>query len=594
MLWILAMFTSLFFTALAVSFSSSFKKKLWRHLVILAVIGMLTFIFGIASLITGLMYYNNLIIPSWLFPYSTSFSLIYLITALVIWHKGLSAKASTPRAGEWKRVILACSMSIGIVLSLTTYTLIDLSRQIEFTNVNSDLKTRLQGTWPSKPPPHLNAYPLYEQVSNALDEQERDRIRDCVKPDQNALAPETQELLSRNQQLIDTLHQAADRPFHFWGSPVGTSLLLLFQFPDFPSYHHLAGLLGAKAKAEAFSGNPAGAVKELTVIRSIVKHLQSSPQLILWLYSLAVTANEHDYMEYFLAQNPSVDGLFPFPIHNTQSILPSCKGWLINEAANELQLPFLMMQRKEVIENLMRTHDEMYESIGGAPSIFLPYVLHPLPRSLWRVFIGRSYLSNVRDKWEKINIIAESKYSPWRDFSPLKAGLEGKRGSLLNFLLYPILGGNDPNAFPKLINRRIVMIDVYNRLMDVALAASAYREAKGFYPESVDDLVPAFLETIPIDPYDGKTLKMKKVQGGLDFYSVGPDQEDLKEVSRWLGPIHFYLGREAYEKYRVKPANIKRAKEERRREREIKMKRGKKIKPGPKKRRKKRGNNETS
>ena len=589
-LWILAMLTSLFFTAFVVTLFSWFKKRLWRHLWILAVIGVLTFIFGIVSLFTGLMYYNNLIIPSWLFPYTTSFSLIYLIAALVILRRGLSVKTGTPPARDWKRKTLVSSMFLGIILTLTTYYLIDLNRQIEFSKVNSDLKTRLQGIWPSEPPSHLNAYPLYEQVSKALDEKERDRIRDYAKPDQNALAPEIQELLSRNQQLIGTIHQAADRPFHFWGSPVGTSLLWLFQFPDFPDYRVMAGLLGLKVKAEVLSDNPDGALRERTVIRSMVKHLQSAPYVILWLYSHIVTKQEFENMEYFLAHTPSVNGLFRFPIKNTPSVLQSCRGWLIDEAANELQFPFLMMQKGEVIKKIIRSYDEMFKSWGAEPSIVLPYILHPLPRSLWRVYIGQSYLNNVRDKWEKINKITESKYEHWRDFSILKSELEGTRKSLLNIAFKNESFADDGEFGVLTIFKRFIIHDVYNRLMDVAVAASAYREAKGLYPQTIDDLVPTFLKTVPIDPYDGKPLKIKKVHGGLDLYSVGPVAKDWKGNSGERKPIHFYLGLSPYRKYRIEPAKIKRVQEEAERkelEKKRKMEADKKIKPGPKKRKKK-------
>ena len=581
-LWILAMLTSLFFTAFAVTLFSSFKKRLWRHLWILAVIGVLTFIFGIVSLFTGLMYYNNLIIPSWLFPYTTSFSLIYLIAALVIRHRGLSVKTGTTPAQDWKRRTLISSMFLGIILTLTTYYLIDRNRQIEFSKVNSDLKTRLQDIWPSEPPSHLNAYPLYEQVSKALDAKEKDRIRDYNKPDRHPSAPEIKEFLSRNKQLIDTLHHASNKPFHYWGSPVDMSLLWLFQFPNFPDYRQIAGLLGLQARAEVLSGNPDGALRERTVIRSMVKHLQSAPYVILWLYSHIVTNQEFDNMEYFLAHTPSVNGLFRFPIKNTPSVLQSCKGWMVNEAANELHLAFLMMQESEAIEKIIRSYDEMFKSLGAGPSIVLPYILHPLPRSLWRVYIGRSYLNNVRDKWEKINKIAESKYEHWRDFSILKSELEGKRKSLLNIAFKNQSFAVDDQFWVLTIIERFIIHDVYNRLMDVAVAASAYREAKGLYPETVDDLVPVFLETVPIDPYDGKPLKIKTVLGGLDLYSIGTGGKD--------GTIHFYLGREAYERYRVEPAKTKRVREEERRkalEKKRKREAGREIKPRPKKRKKK-------
>ena len=102
-------------------------------------------------------------------------------------------------------------------------------------------------------------------------------------------------------------------------------------------------------------------------------------------------------------------------------------------------------------------------------------------------------------------------------------------------------------------------------LIDIAIAVSGYLEAKGSYPDRVDDLVPVFWEKVPIDPYDGKPLKIKKVPGGLDIYSTGPDPKDFVLDSKWGGVIRFYLGREAYEKYRVELAKRERVQEEARR-----------------------------
>lgn len=80
----------------------------------------------------------------------------------------------------------------------------------------------------------------------------------------------------------------------------------------------------------------------------------------------------------------------------------------------------------------------------------------------------------------------------------------------------------------------------------------------GSYPAKLEDLMPVYLDRIPQDPFDSKqTLKMKPVGGGIDLYSIGPGSE-----SQPLDPgaIHLYLGREAYEKFRLKPAQGKRAK----------------------------------
>lgn len=553
LLWIAAMVTSLLFTALAVAVFSWVGKTLWRHLGVFLVIGVMTFVFGIACLFSAFIYFGNFI-PHWLFPYTASFCIIYIVAAAVIWCRGLSAKSGTSPARDWKKTTLAFAAFLGIFITLTSYFLIDLNRKIEFSSVNAEIKTKLQTIWPLKPPSHLNSFPLYDRVSNALNDKERGRILDYIKPDQQVLTPEMEELIGRNQTMTDTIHRAAKILFHFSGSPCETSIIWLFEFPQFPSYRHLAGLLVLKARAEVLSGKPAGALRELNLLKSMVKHLQSSPDMLSWMYSRSVTKQEFDCLEFLLARTASVNGLFPLPVRNTPSILLSCNGSIINESAIELQLPFLMMQGSVVIEKFIQDYSEMFHSIGRAPPMGLSYILHPLPRSIWRVFIGQSYLDNVRDSWSTIKKIGEKSYRHWEDFRSLKAGLQEKRDSLLMDILFTSTG--DDSFFLSFINFidiTVVAIDAYQRLMELAIASAAYREAKGSYPTTVEELLPTFLGKVTIDPYDGKPLKIKPVDGGLDLHSIGPGGKE--------GAIHFYLGMEAYQKYRIEPAKLKRMQE---------------------------------
>jgi len=358
-------------------------------------------------------------------------------------------------------------------------------------------------------------------------------------------------------------------------------LLWLFPFPEYPKYRRLIGLLGLKAKAEVFSGNPADALKELAAIRSMAKHLQSSPDFLSWVLSTVITKQRLEFMEYLLAQAHSANELFTFPLSQPPSILSSLKGVMINESAWPLELPYLMMQKEEVMWNFIRSYNEMYENVRASPPLLALYILKPLPRSLWRVFIGQSYLADLKDNLASIHRMTESRYEHWRDFGPLKAAVKRKRQSLVMEILQLIVGDaqNMAESILNFVNQRIILIDVYNQLIDLAIASSAYREAKGSYPENIDDLVPAYLDAVPIDPYDGKPLKMQKVQGGLDLYSVGPVSNGYQGSSGDRKPVHFYLGKEAYERYRAQPARSERTREEERKALEKSRRRDMEVKP---------------
>ena len=73
---------------------------------------------------------------------------------------------------------------------------------------------------------------------------------------------------------------------------------------------------------EALSGNTAAAFEELAAIRSMAEHVRSSPDLISFMYSLAVTKQEHDVMEYVLAHTHSVDGSVKFPMTTAPCVIP--------------------------------------------------------------------------------------------------------------------------------------------------------------------------------------------------------------------------------------------------------------------------------
>jgi hypothetical protein len=60
----------------------------------------------------------------------------------------------------------------------------------------------------------------------------------------------------------------------------------------------------------------------------------------------------------------------------------------------------------------------------------------------------------------------------------------------------------------------------------VTLALSAYRADEGEYPKTLDELTPAYLPTIPDDPYIGEPVRYKRTRKGFVLYCVGPDGED--------------------------------------------------------------------
>jgi hypothetical protein len=59
-----------------------------------------------------------------------------------------------------------------------------------------------------------------------------------------------------------------------------------------------------------------------------------------------------------------------------------------------------------------------------------------------------------------------------------------------------------------------------------AVAVERYRRSHGRWPREFSEVVPAQLREVPKDPFDGKPLRFRGLEGGVVIYSIGPDAED--------------------------------------------------------------------
>ncbi len=81
------------------------------------------------------------------------------------------------------------------------------------------------------------------------------------------------------------------------------------------------------------------------------------------------------------------------------------------------------------------------------------------------------------------------------------------------------------------------------RVARAAIAAERYRMDHGKWPESLEGTVPAFMETVPIDPYSGREVLYRRTSDGVVVYSVGPNGRDDGGVglARTAGNVYDFL-----------------------------------------------------
>ena len=64
------------------------------------------------------------------------------------------------------------------------------------------------------------------------------------------------------------------------------------------------------------------------------------------------------------------------------------------------------------------------------------------------------------------------------------------------------------------------------RIVNTALAVERYRLEYDRLPERLEELVPAYLAAVPLDPFDGQPLRYQREDGRFAVYSIGPRMGD--------------------------------------------------------------------
>ena len=72
------------------------------------------------------------------------------------------------------------------------------------------------------------------------------------------------------------------------------------------------------------------------------------------------------------------------------------------------------------------------------------------------------------------------------------------------------------------------------RMTATAFAIERFRHAHGRLPQNLQQLVPEFMESVPIDPFDGQQMRYKTGPKGYVVYSVGEDRIDDGGAARPL------------------------------------------------------------
>ena len=473
--------------------------------------------------------------PKWLFWYCLLGFITYVIGVVIILIRGLKGSSGEEqKAKTWPRAWLAALAVAAFFVFTTTLNIADMRVMDHLADIKHSAGAKIQDMLPAKLPKSLNAHFVYKEAVQAFvqDKALPDWFRESGNPDFDVNSTDVQEFISAHHYALEIMRKAKITPGY--SLPVNTSFFVASPIPDYRSYRTIAGFISLYARFLAKKGDISRALNELAIVERMADHLRSFPELLSFLSVLRLENIRYRALEYILAQKP-------YPpedlINLSVDALPSVR----KDFAASLRLDAQSLIQAAAVNFSLADYLDMFSM---KPNLKHPFISPVFTAKFFRVFCGPSEIKCLRD------IVGYWMSKEADSYEKLKANMnaisDAEKSGEMSSMTMIIL----PNYSPYI--PRAMKCDVHRGLCDLALAVTAYRARNKSYPARLKELAPEFIDRIPVDPFDGKPLKMKSVDGGLDLYSVGAKKEDDQQNK--VEPIHFYIGRDAYEKFRVKPA----------------------------------------
>lgn len=249
-------------------------------------------------------------------------------------------------------------------------------------------------------------------------------------------------------------------------------------------------------------------MQDVNALLIMAKQYGSEPLLVAMLVSCSIEGIAFDALQYVTAshilsaadlENVNIDGIFSYQKLLQRAIrYEEAWGWgWLSDSVN-----------KSVINYYVLLDDKP----GG-------FDFRPVPGVIFRIFLLDNQIKAQLWHSEKLRpILAEPYYESKYALHKLCENARDAPKSLYwdIFILSSLDASMDAAAHG----------DAHRRIAELVLAMCRYHAKNGKYPEKLDELVPGFVAFVPLDPFDGKSMRWKRANDKLVIYSIGPDGID--------------------------------------------------------------------
>jgi hypothetical protein len=307
------------------------------------------------------------------------------------------------------------------------------------------------------------------------------------------------ECLADNQQALELLHEGA--AIKHCRYPVDLTQGFAALMPFLGEIRNGARLFQLEAVLHAENAQPELAVRSITSIFGLARSLSKEPMIISHLVRIACQASGVSSLERVLNRTELTDGQL---VHLGQTVTNAQDLSGLSRAFAGERCPIIDFFREPTARKVQFVDEPasapfmvLYRAAGLSDKealVYLDLMDGYIKASKLPLHERRQAFEAVDDKLSKTSKI-----------------------HVFLHILMPALS-------------RATTLDLraiaHLRTAQVAIAIQRYRLTTGKLPDTLSDLLPAYLDSVPEDPFDGKHIRYQKLDLGFVAYSIGENERD--------------------------------------------------------------------
>lgn len=492
-LYVFGLLAYFLLAAFTISLASRLKKK-WLRISISLFLFLLLLIPPVGVSLAVFSIFRLKLQPQWLFAYTLSWTILFLIGGGFVLFKGLKTRNDVPASAAWPSIKLITGSIVFGFFCMGILWFMDGQTRREFEAARAEAAGLFKELHYENVPLRENAAPLYEEAAAMIVgptgiAELPDWLQDLDEPDFDPTSKKVTAFLSEKREVFALLKKGASLPGYY----------VEIDPHNNPWPFGIIGasrMLALRARFHAKEGRLADAFEDIQIILDVSEQIGDVPYFVTTLIAISLKNTAVASLEYALSQSSGGSTTIRnYPTLNADKVRNSMIRSLTGEHV------WFLTTLAEIMPSdgpSQVTLTKIWEWRGLTlvyGSFFAPYDIRA-----------------TRYRFEKMKYIYSAPYHKMHE--EMK---DMRKGGLFSAIALPMYIGLNVKA-----DKTIASIHAAN----LAIAAMKYCRQNRKYPYSIHDLAPLFVPEIPMDPFDGKPMKMESTGKNIVFYSVGQDEEN--------------------------------------------------------------------